>query len=306
MDTVLARGDQVVAISNDDDTVLFNGVPEPREYATTRPPATVPRSEHVLVLGWNEMGPHLIRELDAYAVAGSSVTVLADVALARPDPAAHAGSLEVEVVDGDTTDEELVASLVARRRPDHVVVLCYHGLPVAEADARTLLSLLELRHIFGGAPHVTPPTVVAELLDVEDVTLAPVTAADDFVVSEKLTSYVLTQLSENPELAQVFDELLGAGGCEVSIQRAADHLPAGPVSYREVVARFRSYGDVVVGYRTKEADGRAGPVVINPPKTARLDVTPLTEVITLVRPPLPHAPPPRKRAPRKARARAAA
>jgi voltage-gated potassium channel Kch len=296
MDTVLRKGDQVVAISRDDDTVVFDTDPAIGDVPSVDPSARPPRAEHVLVLGWNEMGPHLLSELDAYAVDGASVTVVCDPALGGEPGGAARSLLDVRVTHGDTTDEELLGRLVADRWPDHVVVLCYHALPVAEADARTLLSLLELRHLFAQGSGQPAPTVVAELLDVDDVALAPVTAADDFVVSEKLTSYVLAQLSENPELAQVFEELLAAGGCEIAIRHAADYVPAGVVTYRQLVARFRRLGDVVVGYRERAADGRAGPVVVNPPKDSRVVVTALTEVVALNQPAeAPAAPPVRKR-----------
>lgn len=304
METLLARGDQVVAISQDDDTVVFTEPPVLTNVPCIEPALRAPRAEHVLVLGWNDMGPHLVGELDAYAVEGSTVTVVCEESFGdAPARVATPGLLRVDVIHGDTTDEELLARIAGERWPDHAVVLCYHGLPVAEADARTLLTLLELRHIFTRDTSLPTPSVVAELLDVDDVALAPVTAADDFVVSEKLTSYVLAQLSENPELAQVFDELLSAGGCEIAIRAAASYLPRGPLTYREVVARFREIGDVVIGYRDRAPDGRAGPVVINPPKAARVTVTELTEVVALHRPSTaraePAAPKPRKRAPRR-------
>ena len=299
MGTVLARGDQVVAISADDDTLTFTEPPAMTGVPSVTPRVRRPKAEHVLLLGWNDMGPHLIGELDAYAVKGSSVTVVCDESFGNAPATLATGLLDVTVVHGDTTDEELLARLAAESWPDHAVVLCYHDLPIAEADARTLLSLLELRHVFAQHPGRPTPTVVAELLDVEDVALAPVTAAADFVVSEKLTSYVLAQLSENPELAQVFDELLSAGGCEIAIRHAADYLPAGRVTYREVVARFRELGDVVVGYRDR-IGGRAEPVVVNPPKAALVTVTEQTEIVTLHRP----AEPPQAKRARRAKAAA--
>jgi voltage-gated potassium channel Kch len=284
MDTVLADGDQVVAVSRDDDTVVLGELDRPAGGAAVTPSARAAHPDHVLVVGWNHMGPHLIRELDAYAVEGSSVTVLCDESFGDAPAQVACGHLTVHVVHGDTTDEDLLAKTVTDRWPDHAVLLCYHGQPVAESDARTLLTLLELRHIFeaGDGPE---PTVVAELLDVEDVALAPVTAADDFVVSEKLTSYVLAQLSENPSLAPVFDELLSAGGCEILIRPAADYLPYGEIAFGDIVAGFRSLGDVVIGYRQRQPGASAGATtVLNAAKSSSLVIDAHTEVISLTRP----------------------
>jgi hypothetical protein len=280
---VLAPGDEVVCITRDDDTIVFTGVPPqcsgdplPGSVKKPKPPAAV---ERILVVGWNAMAPALARELDHYARKGSVLHVAADPSLCRvAEEVVELGlkRYRLETTYGDTNDPDLVAGLFEGRPWDHVVVLCYHGLEPADADARALLSLLQLRHHFKTLP--ATPTVVAEMLDPRDVDLAPGTSVDDFVVSERLTSYVLAQLSENAALAPVFEELFGSEGCELSIYPADRLLPPGRVPYLDLVRAARAVGDIAIGYR------RAGEqVVINPAKAAYVDLRAGDEVVVAVR-----------------------
>ncbi|HEU0130691.1 MAG TPA: hypothetical protein VFQ85_06840 [Mycobacteriales bacterium] len=282
MDLVLRPGDHVVAISADDDTVVLGGAggPAVTPAAGERPRRHTP--DRILVLGWNDMGPGLLRELDAYACPGAAALVVADPEVVPAAPASFdVAALDVAWLPGRTTDEGMLAKLLADRSWEHLVVLCYRGLPPAESDARTLLTLLEVQHVLRGRGEGEPvPTVVAELLDADDVRIAPTTAADDFVVSDRLTSYVLVQLSENAELREVFDELLGAGGAELSIYDATMVAPAGRTTWRALVAGAAAHGDIAIGYRRGGSGGRA-PVVVNPPKATELDLAPGDELVVV-------------------------
>lgn len=282
MSSRLAADDQLVCISADDDTVVFTGVPESCSadpVPATRLPAWEAQVERVLVVGWNEMTPALAQELDHYAAPGSVLHVFADPAMCNVEnELAHLvlANYSVETTLTDTNDPDVFEKLFTDGTWDHVVVLCYHGAGGAEADARALLSLLQLRHEFERLP--VAPTVVAEMRDPRDVELAPGQGIDDFIVSERLTSYVLAQLSENPALAPVFEELFGSSGCELAVYPASRLGLAGTCSYLDVVRAARGRGDVAIGYRTA-----GGSVVINPPKPARVTFGPSDDVVVVTR-----------------------
>src|SRR5205814_442106 len=70
-------------------------------------------------------------------------------------------------------------------------------------------------------------TIVSELLDDRDRQLAQVTKVDDVIVSEKVISLMVAQLSENPWLEQVFDDLFDAEGSEIYMRPAEEYLAAG-------------------------------------------------------------------------------
>ena len=62
--------------------------------------------------------------------------------------------------------------------------------------------------------------MVAELLDQRHAPLAAASGADDFIVSDELTSLMPAQLSERRELIQVFDDLFDHDGSSVELRPA--------------------------------------------------------------------------------------
>jgi hypothetical protein len=272
---VFAEGDQVIAISADDDTVKLDGeVIAGQAAASASEPPLELKVEHTLVVGWNAMGPRILNELERYVSAGSTVRVLLDPA--RTDGAsrvAGSGSLELEFIEMDTVDGNLLAAELGRGRYDQIIILCYRGEDIAASDARTLLTLLQIRQV---TEDVSSPNhgvrLVAELLDARDVELARIANPDDFVVSERLTSLMLAQLSENAELRGVFADLFDAEGVELVLVPASRYVATGAEqSYADVVAAARRRGHVCVGYRCdggENANGAlGGGVVLNPPKS---------------------------------------
>jgi voltage-gated potassium channel Kch len=276
MDTRLNPGDNIIAVSEDDNTVRLSGRPSaPIDEAALRLHAPEPHQpERTLILGWNDRAPDIITQLDAYVAPGSSVTVVAD----RPglDPANSAPwccpdlkNQTLAFQTGDTTDRAALDSLGVPGY-QHVVVLPYSDtLPVQRADARTLITLLHLRDI---ASHAERPfAIVSEMLDVRNRALAEVTRADDFIVSDRLVSLMLSQIAENKELNAVFDDLFDPAGSEIFLKHAGNYVALGqPVNFYTVVEAARRRNEVAFGYRLKALasdPSQAHGVVVNPDKS---------------------------------------
>ena len=67
------------------------------------------------------------------------------------------------------------------------------------------------------------------MLDDRNRELAEVTEADDFIVSDKLLSLMLSQISENKHLKAVFADLFDPEGSEIYVKPAVDYVaPASP------------------------------------------------------------------------------
>ena len=81
MDTRLKADDRIIAISEDDDTIVLSGRTEfsLNLKALLTPSDRQPKPERSLILGWNWRAPAIARELDNYVSPGSSIMVLADI-----------------------------------------------------------------------------------------------------------------------------------------------------------------------------------------------------------------------------------
>src|SRR3954466_3582172 len=111
-------------------------------------------------------------------------------------------------------------------------------------------------------------TITSEMLDDRNRELAEVTEVDDVIVSDKLISLLVTQISENEHLVAVFDELFSAEGSELYMRPAADYVRLGAsVSFGTLVESASRRGEVAIGWRVVDGDGSGG-VVVNPPKSA--------------------------------------
>ena len=272
----IEAGTELIAIAEDDarlaDAAPFDGPVEERAIVAREPtPAAAAR---VLVLGWNSRTPSVIAEFDKYLPAGSSIRVVADVERARHSIAREAGELqnaEVAFDVGSTTDRRTLDTLGVDGY-DHVVVMCYsEELDHQRADARTLVTLLHLRDIV--ATSGARLTITSEMLDDRNRELAQVTRVDDVIVSDRVLSLLLTQLSENEHLVAVFRELFAAQGSEIYLRPAADYVELGrDLTFGTVVEAARRRREVAVGYRIKQGadDPSASGFRINPAKSARV------------------------------------
>jgi len=274
MARVFEDGDQVIAISADDDTVVLSGeVIAGQPAPVTSEVALAPKVEHTLVIGWNPIATLVLSELDRYVLPGSQIRVLVDPTRIEGTPELiSAINTALDVVEMDTVDGDRLAEQIAGAAYDQIIILCYRGDDVAASDARTLLTLLQVRQAMDlpGSPN-QGIRLVTELLDSRDVELAMIANPDDFVVSERLTSLLLAQLSENRDLRAVFRDLFDEDGVELVLVPAERYATLGAEqSFRDVVAAARVRGHVCVGYRrasgTEEGGLGGGGVVVNPHK----------------------------------------
>ena len=286
MDTPIASGDRLLAISADDDTVVPAVHPvDVVDEALLVAPQPRPRApERTLVLGWNRRGPAIATELDAYVAPGSRMVVAATAGRPgdRADAQAELVNATLEAREADPTKREALVALCAEGF-DHVIVLCSDVLDPQRADAHALVTLINLRDIVAGAGYGF--SITSEMLDLRNRALAEVTRADDFIVSDRLASLLLSQLSENAHLKAVFDDLFDTAGSEIYLRPAGDYVKVGaPMTFATVLESSTRRGEIAIGYRDSAAAAdasRAHGVVLNPPKSRSITFAPGDKVIVL-------------------------
>src|SRR3954447_25357050 len=284
-DTAIGAGDHVIAIAEDDTDLLAAVAGSPdgnvEEGAIVEAPPREPAPQRSLILGWNKRAAAVINELDDYVVPGSTVKVVAmwDQAKAVIErECAALTNLTVEFQHGDTASRRVLEALDPQGY-DHVIVLCYSDLlPVQRADARTLVTLLPLRDMVDRTG--VPFTITSEMLDDRNRELAEVTKVDDVIVSDKLISLLLTQISENHHLTAVFDELFSAEGSELYMRPAGDYLQLDTATtFGTLVESASRRNEVAIGYRHVSSGN--GTVVVNPSKSSQIQLAESDRVVVL-------------------------
>ncbi len=275
MDTVIAAGDQIIAISEDDDTLKISDASPPAidssAIRSAKPAASAPES--TLILGCSDLAGFIIRELDNYVPSGSRVTVVAPLSEDADrfhELAESLQRLQLSHQVGNTTERAVLDALDVTSF-DHIILLCSSGLDVQEADARTLITLLHLRNIAEETGRDL--NIVSEMLDPRNQSLAEVAKADDFIVSDKLVSLMLAQLSENKHLHKVFVDLFHEEGSEIYLKPIGDYVATDtPVDFHTLLHAAAERGETAIGYRiaARSSDPRCGyGVNCNPNKSER-------------------------------------
>jgi Trk K+ transport system NAD-binding subunit len=274
MNTVLQPGDSVIGITEDDDTLIPNSPADLKVLETNivYTEAAEQHPEQIMIVGWNNRAKYIIKELDYYVAPGSTVKIVskfedAKKTIKRLERMVKNIKLEFEV--HDTTDRETLLAL-GLESMDYIILLCYQNYyPIQEADAQTLITLLHLRNFTETTGHKYK--IVSEMLDIRNRQLADITSADDFIVSDKLISLLMSQVSENKFLMRVFEDLFDADGSEIYIKPAHEYVKIGvPLNFYTVLESAARKNEVAIGYRkikyAKDQNNQYG-VVVNPVKT---------------------------------------
>lgn len=271
--TKIAKGSKVIAIAEDDDKVTYTGIREELVKKTELKRAPADKPEHLLVIGWSEMGRSVIAELAQFLPKGSTVHIVAQKKLVDPEQLKNlkfGSNVKVTTASVSGDIDDLIAAASAKHYNEVIILGYREAISETEADAQTMLTMLQMNQLFE-APNngVEPTRLVAEILDSRKTELAQVAAADDLVVSDNLAALLIAQVSENPKLAPVFDDLFDAEGAAVQVRNIELYATAGKqVSYAQLVANARARGESAIGYRMggKHRGDSSSGVRINPDK----------------------------------------
>lgn len=192
------------------------------------PPAELPlaKGDRLLIFAEDNGLAHLGTELpetagqlsaevcrDAFAVQGGRVAIFGDSSYRDMILKELPGGSETVL---ETEEKELPPEALAAGA-DHVVLLSGEG-DQEESDARSMLLLLklqELRRQKGLTYNIT-----AEMRRETNRKLVADGDSTDFVVASDMSSMVLAQLTETPELYEVFREILSNEGSELLLKPA--------------------------------------------------------------------------------------
>lgn len=254
MELLFQEGDQIIVIAEDDDTIHLTELTSPpidRNAILAAVRQRGVQQRQLLMLGWNRRAPFIITELNRYVTAGSNVHIVASGVAEQHFNAFDWSELEnltITFQTGNISDRTLLNNLGIVHYGQVLVLSESDQQSPQYADARTLVTLLHLRDICEQSQiHVA---VTSEMMDSRNRDLATITQADDFIISERLVSLLLTQLSENRHLLTLFDELFGVEGSEIYLKPIHNYVDISqPVNFYTIVTAAQQLGEVAIGYR---------------------------------------------------------
>ncbi len=264
-DSILGASDRLVVIADDDQSALTPRKSQSKYSApsSARPPLEDRRRrEHFLIVGWNSLGSQLLGQLERVSETGSTMRVVYDARLFGPEEMQFAETDRLRVTFTPSTRDVWQPSAADQlSEVTSVVFLGYRrGTSTKEADTRTLLNIMLLKRRM--AQLGIGPRIVAELINADNVDLARLSGADDFLVSDAIASRFLTQLADQPERRPVLLSLFGSEGPSVHLVEAEELGVAGEHTWDEIIDAVYSEGLLAIGWRRDSA--RGGDVTLNP------------------------------------------
>lgn len=267
----LTAEDAFVVFGHDDD----DPAPDADEFEVPRlsmVPFERERTRHglrsLLILGWTRRVPTVLSELCFSSAGPLRVQVLStiDFASRREDLSAAGGTqtLQLNHVLADYTIPEILQRYEPARFDAVLLVGSDRLESGAESDARSIIGCEVLKACLQG--EAKKPRIVVELMDPDN---APLLEGQDVevLVSPQLLGRALAQIALIPELCNLYDDLFGAGGAELSVHGASEygiHTDAEITfgALRNAAARM---GHVLLG---AQAEGEAI-ISVNPPPHTR-------------------------------------
>jgi hypothetical protein len=281
-ETTLAEDDEIIIIATDDSSIEFRPSPVMIPKAREVPQLRVGRkNERQLILGWSYKAPILIREYADYVLEGSEVDVVVHhpPEVLRESVARLDGErgVRVRLIDKDPLTSEDLES-IGPFSYDHIIILPQKPHLDADPeriDSETIVVLLHLRKQLQALTESgrRPPTkLITEILDSANRDLISHAGVDDFIVSNRMVSMLFAQMSEEPQIEGVYQNLFREEGSEIYVKPAWLYFTSLPLTCRfgdlMRVAQKRG-GEIAIGYKLKasESDPAANyGVRINPDK----------------------------------------
>jgi len=288
MEYIVREDDMVIVISEDDNTINISDKQKNSfdENSILNVNNNQVNTENILLLGWNSIASTIVTEIDKYVGPNSKIVVVSSFEKYEEEVNELRGNLQNCTLDfqfNDTANRKVIEKLNITSF-DSVQILCYkEEMDIQDADAATLITLLHIRKILDDESKDIK--VVSQMLDAKNRALASITKADDFIVSDKLISLLMSQVSENKFLMKVFESLFEAEGSEIYLKPVTEYISHDePVDFYTIIESARRKGHTAFGYRLEhlaEDSTAAFGIQVNPNKSTKIQFNLNDKIIVL-------------------------
>ncbi len=283
--TLMQEGDEIIILAQDDSAVKYNPrvlfQPKDLPYSEKRKEKL---TERLLFLGWHSVAHVLIKEYADYLKEGS----LIDIMINDPSPEVQKviaqfkkefHFLNINMIPGDPMSREYLSSINPTSY-NTVIILNQNedDYEPERVDSDTLVILLLLRQIMEKSEQTKKTKIITQVLNSENQELITQSTVDDFIISNKLITMIIAQLSEQPSIKAFYDDLFQEEGSEIYLKPASYYFSSLPVevSFIDIMHAASKRDEICLGVRQNsladDPEQNFG-VRLDPPKTARFTLT---------------------------------
>jgi ion channel POLLUX/CASTOR len=269
---VILENDSIIVISEDDDTANFNLYSEKVNQTLIKDTKRISNLKEckMLLIGFNDDTLGVLDELDNYILNGSTCTIIVLDESTKKQIEMFQSKLrniKLNVIVGDTTSRDFLQKFVDGSLKS-ILIFGNKSTLKNDRDSESLLSLLHLRDIeqdFGLSLNI-----VVEVNELRNARIVDLVKVDDFVISEMTSNKLLTQISENRKLSEIFNYLLSDEGSEIYLKPISEYIHVNhEVTFYDLIDACNLKGEIPLGYKKKLLPENNG-IVLNPLKSKKV------------------------------------
>ncbi len=263
-DFVIQQGDKYIVVAEDDNRIKIDSNEIERqkydlEYKKAEYRSFDRQEMHLLILSWNKGLPEILMNLDDFASKNSTAKIVAmreykDIELIKNEVI----NIDIDFrLTNNLYDREYLKTLITDDITN-ILLLCRDDLSKEDADAQTMMILLQLRELIREKELQTGKkrnvVITSELNISDDQKLMQLTSVDDFIVGSEIANRIITQVANVPELKSVFEELLTAEGADFYLRGISNYLCFNEgedtirIEFRDLMRICYEHGDIVIGW----------------------------------------------------------
>lgn len=326
-DLEIEDGDELIVFQFDDDTSVFNFSQKLKQNTDSKKidKGNESKEREILIIGWNARTKKIVSELYDYISPNSKVTILDESAneikvrdlnvfLDKNNKKLDIPSFEyVDLKKINSTTDNYLNSVVRAETTDFEIIKKYYSgnlfsiiilgydttKNIQERDADTILTLLHLNNIeteiIKGKTKrqiLEDQNTVAEIYHEKNRKIVALSNTCDYIISENILSSIMTQISEQPLIMGVYDEIFDSDGVEIylrDIDKYFDFPKNNEIenqsvinkSFIDIMSRTLEEKEIVIGYR-KKINNEKAELVINPKEKENLiEFKPKDELVVI-------------------------
>jgi len=256
-DMVLEGDEEVILLAEDDSAIKFS-----RQKLPVNIPDSTPKNpqevslEKQLIVGWAHKTPAIINEYSQYLTKGSGI----DLVVTELTPEMKKEFSRIQASYPDITMRLFKAEIdnpatMAKLKPEqynNVMILAGDGGIAELNDSETIAKLLEFRLYFKKLGVSGAKTqLITEVADSENIDVIKEAGVRDFLISNQFVSRIYAQISEDPDILEVYEELFQEEGSEVYLKPLHLFLPVIPekITFGDLCAAALQRNETCFGVR---------------------------------------------------------
>ncbi|MGB2386902.1 MAG: CASTOR/POLLUX-related putative ion channel [Flavobacteriaceae bacterium] len=234
----------------------------------------------ILVLGWSKLGQLITNRTIPFLSEGSKIHFAYREELVHQSPE-NLSQHNIEFVSTPLSADQKasIGQILSQHQFDVILILGHDDvLSNQVADTNSLMLNLYVRSILEKQTNANSTRIILQLSDGSKEELILDYKFNELIVSDTLSSLVITQLADNPKLWYVFEELFSDQGLKISVSSIFDYLEynqSNSFSVRELILMALEKNQTFIGCILNDE------LFLNPPKNQTFELNETLELVYL-------------------------